>query len=1192
MEKIQNKQDKLLEETGSWVLSNEAFTRWLNEKYSRLLWLHGDPGKGKTMLAISLVKEMSDRIRLEGSASTTALAYFFCDNKDSRRKTATAMLRGLIYQLICQRPDLCFYLRDQYEKQKEQLFSSQNSVQSLWRVFKNIIQHPSLRKVYIIIDALDECEQESIESFLTLLDPDQDIEVGTQFEKHDNSATQDCWKAKWLLTSRNELIVKQLLAGSLDISLESNHSDVEDAVQRFIDSKTKQLQRRKGYDMKLKCYVEEQLREKAEGTFLWVALACRELSKPSVLSMNTKSVLLRLPSGLTGLYGRIIEQVLNSDDEELTNYARSILRSMVVALRPLTLNEVAIAAKLPDEHRHNLAILSEYVSQCGSMVTVREHTAYFVHLSAKTYILSMTAGTIMSMDLRADHQFLALNCFEYLCKRLAHDLSTTTYLQGVETYELEPEYPMLFWIDHTRQAPMAIAEHFDLQQEFFCLKSIQRQIWVRNYWRKVHAKWEIIPKDFSALHLAAYAGLSCLVRCILIASRDFEVDLQDSLGNTPLLLAAKYGYELCVIELLKSGADTSTADFQGTTALHWAAGNGHEPIVQLLYDNGASIDTKDKNGWKPLHRAAYNGHTNVVRLLLDLGADIEALDGSTWTALHRAASSGQLDVVRLLLDRNASIEALDREGMTPMLHAAWAGQHEVMMLYLKRQADINAKDLAGWTSLHNAAWNGHTATVDFLLKHNANVHSTNSEGTTALHHAAFSGHASVVDQLIATGAEVDAKDEEGETPLQQAAWRGHAMVIESLLAANVDINMTNGVGHTALHQAGSSGQEDAVRLLLDAEADPTLRDKHGQTARALAEANDHDITACLLKAKELHMMAFSEGTTTPVVQAPLDLAVAEALSIDPMLSSVQPHQAAGFFVPEKITTLLNGKTKYYYMKSGSNKEMFESMLPHSGNLLYLLTLRIGEFISLTALHSVVPTLAPRPLVWGKFSSSNDYYLVTEWVDVETRDGGQGQGTGLTLAQKVARLHSAPAPIPEGYKNPVFGFPITTYCGSTPQNNEYCSSWAKFYAENRLRSICRIIEETHGTDNDLTTLLEKLIKHVVPKLLGNGRLGGKKGIPAVLLHGDLWEGNKAKGRFADRDGIEPVTFDPSCFYGHSEFELGLMRMFGGFSAGFFNEYHHLIPKTDPKSEYDDRMKLYELSVFSSFDFQASITDKKT
>jgi protein-ribulosamine 3-kinase len=236
---------------------------------------------------------------------------------------------------------------------------------------------------------------------------------------------------------------------------------------------------------------------------------------------------------------------------------------------------------------------------------------------------------------------------------------------------------------------------------------------------------------------------------------------------------------------------------------------------------------------------------------------------------------------------------------------------------------------------------------------------------------------------------------------------------------------------------------------------------------------------------------------------------------------------------------------------------------------------VGEYVSLTLLHNTVPTLVPRPLAWGKFSTSDTYYLVTEWIDVQTRNSGAGPGTGLTLAQKVAKLHTTPAPVPEGQTRPVFGFPITTYCGSTPQNNTYCGSWAKFYSEYRLRALCRIIEENHGTDKELTDLLDTLIRVVVRRLLGNGRLGGKQGVAPVLIHGDLWEGNKAKGKFDDKDGIEPVTFDPSCCYADSEFELGIMRMFGGFSAGFFNEYHHLVPKSEPKSDYDDRMELYEL-----------------
>ena len=57
--------------------------------------------------------------------------------------------------------------------------------------------------------------------------------------------------------------------------------------------------------------------------------------------------------------------------------------------------------------------------------------------------------------------------------------------------------------------------------------------------------------------------------------------------------------------------------------------------------------------------------------------------------------------------------------------------------------------------------------------------------------------------------------------------------------------------------------------------------------------------------------------------------------------------------------------------------------------------------------------------------------------------------------------------------------------------------------------------------------------------------------------------------------EDVVFDSSACYGHSEFELGIMKMFGGFGGSFLKEYHKLVPKTEPAEEYEDRVALYEL-----------------
>ncbi len=151
MHMIANKKDKLLDTTESWIMKDPTYIKWLQDSRSLVLWLHGDPGKGKTMLAIALIEEFSRKLRMDKSARNTALVYFFCDNQDDRRRTASLILRGLIYQILCQHPDLAVYLHNEYEKQREQLFSSPNSLHTCWRIFQTIISYWNSLLVIIVV---------------------------------------------------------------------------------------------------------------------------------------------------------------------------------------------------------------------------------------------------------------------------------------------------------------------------------------------------------------------------------------------------------------------------------------------------------------------------------------------------------------------------------------------------------------------------------------------------------------------------------------------------------------------------------------------------------------------------------------------------------------------------------------------------------------------------------------------------------------------------------------------------------------------------------------------------------------------------------------------------------------------------------------------------------------------------------
>jgi protein-ribulosamine 3-kinase len=313
----------------------------------------------------------------------------------------------------------------------------------------------------------------------------------------------------------------------------------------------------------------------------------------------------------------------------------------------------------------------------------------------------------------------------------------------------------------------------------------------------------------------------------------------------------------------------------------------------------------------------------------------------------------------------------------------------------------------------------------------------------------------------------------------------------------------------------------------------------------------------------------------------IDSAVAKLLSLDPKETTISGAAGSSFASTSKITTKLSdGTEKQFFMKTGSGKEasvMFE------GKKLATITVdtislnqKSGEHASLSAIHNAVPTLCPQSYGHGKLADSpSTHFLVTDFVNLSSRFSSSSSTSAPSLAAKLAKLHTTPAPPPPGESNPKFGFPVTTCCGETPQDNSFKSSWADFYAQNRLLFILKRSEKTNGSDAELRSLVEKTCNKVVPRLLGDDHLNNGKGVTPVIVHGDLWSGNASLGKLPGMEAAEDLVYDSSACYAHSEFELGIMKMFGGFGGSFLKEYHEMVPKTEPVEEYNDRVALYEL-----------------
>ncbi|KAF6221083.1 hypothetical protein HO133_002764 [Letharia lupina] len=150
---------------------------------------------------------------------------------------------------------------------------------------------------------------------------------------------------------------------------------------------------------------------------------------------------------------------------------------------------------------------------------------------------------------------------------------------------------------------------------------------------------------------------------LLVSRQDFDPDVQDASGWTPLMIAASLREgESLVDMLLSKEADVNAKNYSGQTALHFTASKNNLEIARRLISHGATARVKDKRGQLPLHRAAAIGSVPMVNLMLENKSPLNATDISGLTALHHAISEGHGDTALVLLKSGAETDKRDVDG--------------------------------------------------------------------------------------------------------------------------------------------------------------------------------------------------------------------------------------------------------------------------------------------------------------------------------------------------------------------------------------------------------------------------------------------------------------------------------------------------------------------------------------------------
>jgi ankyrin repeat protein len=379
--------------------------------------------------------------------------------------------------------------------------------------------------------------------------------------------------------------------------------------------------------------------------------------------------------------------------------------------RALTLFELQEALMVRQSHsmleRRYSASREAIVDSCHGLIYVERETnlVRFSHYSIQEFLVENSSALFPD-----PHTTISRMCMTYL---MFDDFEAAPFSDGdsiqicMSTYKFLG-YAAMFWGDHVRQSETRVYMWDQLDRLFRHPNAISLANQVMNFTRgRLEEYWTAEECDsISPLHAAARYGL-CDIIAILLEKDRTQVNVQTSIGITPLLRACQNGHLNTVRMLLQRSAD---------------------PYIENSYGNA-------------LHCAAEGGRVDIVRELLSRGMDPNVQSCRGHSALCCTIDHDDAACFEVLVGGGARIIAsCESFCCEPLLHMAIRHRADniVALIIRKQWMDPNTRNMVGQTALHIAALfdlSDGRATLLLLLHAHADVDAPDCDGMTPMQYA-------------------------------------------------------------------------------------------------------------------------------------------------------------------------------------------------------------------------------------------------------------------------------------------------------------------------------------------------------------------------------------------------------------------------------------------------------------------------
>ena len=317
------------------------------------------------------------------------------------------------------------------------------------------------------------------------------------------------------------------------------------------------------------------------------------------------------------------------------------------------------------------------------------------------------------------------------------------------------------------------------------------------------------------------------------------IKAQDSLGNTPLHIAAEYNLNNAMLNILEKGGDPNVQNTNGESPIFIAVKENNIIAIEILLLNGADKNLRNYLGNTILHISVEANAKDAAYSALNNGFDVNAQNSSGKTALHIASQLNNIDMMNLLLEQGADIHSADIIGRTPLMDAIKMQSIQTIQYLLANGASALIPEMYGRNAFHEAVETKNLQVIEIIENAGANPLARDSYGTTPLS-IAFEDSLELTEAVIADNLFLS--DSDGNTPLHIAVSESvDSEILEYLLKEGYSADRRNSEGTTPLLLAVKKGNTEVTEIFLRRGADPFITNNSGENAVSYAIKENQNI---------------------------------------------------------------------------------------------------------------------------------------------------------------------------------------------------------------------------------------------------------------------------------------------------------------------------------------------------------------